>query len=295
MRIPRDGKRRRPKKLRPPTRPTTQGKTSKVQKGGWRLLSHTPKGLWPSEFRNALEGSWFGGEESVKTSAPSPARESFPPLPPDSLVGALQDAILVSEVVFRTPRLAPRPILLPLSQGTPMKQPILFLDIDGVLNTETMLKEWRFPRYEDLLEPSRVALANDIVAQTRSKVVLSSSWRKFASFSSLQEFFRSVGFAFDLDSSTPTTPVPSQSPCLSWPKGFQGHRGSQIGLWLKENGYSQENCHLCILDDDWEGIGPSLFPVLVGTTIRDGLTPALAEEAVRLLQGETWRMAGVVS
>jgi len=180
-----------------------------------------------------------------------------------------------------------------MSQG---KKPLLFLDIDGVLNYEALLREWNPSKLADAIEPSRVRLLNRIVDKTNTPVVLSSSWRRmFGSMEDANAFFRSVGFSFSLlDRTTLLSPAPLQRPCLSWPCGFNGSRGAQIGLWLKANGRSHNDTAVCILDDDWAAIGSSLFPYLVGTSFREGLTPELAEEAIRLLQGESVRRAGFV-
>lgn len=50
---------------------------------------------------------------------------------------------------------------------------IIFLDVDGVLNTPKLLQKFGF----DFIDPIMVALIARIVRETDAKIVLSSSWR----------------------------------------------------------------------------------------------------------------------
>ena len=53
---------------------------------------------------------------------------------------------------------------------------VIFLDIDGVLNSEKYIR--RCGRYGVVIDPTRMVLLKQIVDQTNAKIVLSSSWRE---------------------------------------------------------------------------------------------------------------------
>lgn len=56
---------------------------------------------------------------------------------------------------------------------------VLFLDIDGVLNSDRYLNE-RLLKHPDMamrLDPACCALLNDVLASTGAKIVISSDWR----------------------------------------------------------------------------------------------------------------------
>ena len=111
-----------------------------------------------------------------------------------------------------------------------MSHPIVFLDIDGVLNTTAYIDR-AIARAEasdfspttsseslaSLIDPERVELLNEIVEATGARVVASSDWRELASVSELEDILASRGFEGDLIDATPRMKAP---------------RGEQIQAWL---------------------------------------------------------------
>lgn len=171
---------------------------------------------------------------------------------------------------------------------------VLFLDIDGVLNSERFLvaayasvKPGASP-FDRQIDPAAVEIVNDVVARTDCKVVLSSAWRygkngldherRF-----VEKILRSCGARFALFDSTPTylDVFMAKHGRVS---GFADHdpaidRGAEIGHWLLEA------CHLVstyAIVDDYGDMGPHAER-LVRTSPSVGITVADAERLVALL------------
>lgn len=152
----------------------------------------------------------------------------------------------------------------------PIDRPIVFLDIDGVLNSQAWLdglnrrvecvgvwdEEWA-----DQLDPACVARLGRIVAATGAAVVVSSSWREVMPISQVAAHLRARGFAGDVIDRTPTT----------------GYRGEEIRAWLDRHAMVDR---YVILDDDPRAGGPDRH---VKTAWAVGLTDADVERAVAIL------------
>lgn len=126
---------------------------------------------------------------------------------------------------------------------------VLFLDIDGVLNSSAYLLAlakadpgvkvvdggWDFT---DHLDPARVMKLNAIVDATSCNVVLSSSWRCMRSIGEVQRMLRHRGYTGRLSSTTPR---------------LMGHeRHVEIRRWLEGKPVDR----FAILDDDQDaGVG----------------------------------------
>lgn len=118
---------------------------------------------------------------------------------------------------------------------------IIFLDIDGVLNSQKWYKhrweqmdmkevEERYPFFE--FDPEAVQKLNHLVSETGSKVVVSSTWRMGRSVEELQALLNEVGFTGEVIDKTPVF------------HDLVGHsysvpRGCEIDHWLKEKGEFQ--------------------------------------------------------
>ena len=118
---------------------------------------------------------------------------------------------------------------------------IIFLDIDGVLNSERWYKhrweqmdmkvvEERYPFFE--FDPDAVARLNRLVQETGAQVVISSTWRMGRSIEELQKLLDDVGFTGKVIDKTPFF------------HDLVGHsysvpRGCEIDHWLKERGKFQ--------------------------------------------------------
>ncbi len=78
---------------------------------------------------------------------------------------------------------------------------IIFLDIDGVLNSDNWLqseasKTGSYP--ENKFDPNAVRLLNKMVQQTNAKLVLTSTWRLQYSLKEMQILFQKVGIQGEL-------------------------------------------------------------------------------------------------
>ncbi len=157
---------------------------------------------------------------------------------------------------------------------------IIFLDIDGVLNTTStteMFGEYTF------VEDEKVQLLKQLVTRTGAKIVLSSSWRygwyckeykekhttSDKSSIRLFEALKKKLSEYDLE-------------LLEYTEDF-GARGAEIDLWLKSwTGEPIES--FVILDDmhlSW--LLPHTSHV-VSTSISKGLTQAHVDRAVGILK-----------
>lgn len=135
---------------------------------------------------------------------------------------------------------------------------VLFLDIDGVLNSE----EWARTA-KNLADLDEVAVKRvlNIIAITGATLVLSSTWRLVPE---LVELLRTRGL-----------PIQHQTPRFA---AF-GTRNKEIEAWLAEH---PEVDAFAIVDDD-EDAGYGLAPHFVQTDFRVGLTAEQAHQIVRIL------------
>ena len=140
---------------------------------------------------------------------------------------------------------------------------VLFLDIDGVLNSENwfgyrlyciknnMFNEViNFVNTNDecikhklsMIDDRAIANLNRIVEETGCKVVLSSSWRScIEAENTLTEYLLKLkGFKYELYDVTPRL----------WFNDFSIRRGEEIKLWLDKESEKNEIESFVILDDD---------------------------------------------
>lgn len=115
---------------------------------------------------------------------------------------------------------------------------ILFLDVDGVINSEDYaVYRYAAKKYDsdEFIDERAVAFLNYIIDKTQAKIVLSSSWR--GNFDETYERLKKVGFKYNFFDKTPYLE--------------SRHRGSEIQKWIDE--YEKTHKPLesyVILDDD---------------------------------------------
>lgn len=121
---------------------------------------------------------------------------------------------------------------------------VIFLDIDGVLNTGEYIAEIgkdpeerkvlraTIVNYSKMIDPNASALLNVITEKTGAKIVVSSTWRILHPWDDLVWMLRNRGVTGDLLDKTPK-------------RGRD--RGHEIGMWLDKH---PEVTHFVILDDD---------------------------------------------
>ena len=149
---------------------------------------------------------------------------------------------------------------------------VLFLDIDGVLNSENWfgyvqycinndmynrvlnfvdidnehkykyIDDERIKRKLNMIDDRAIANLNRIVEETGCKVVLSSSWRSSReSDNALTEYILKLkGFKYELYGVTPRI----------WAKEFGTQRGEEIQVWMDKESEKNEIESFVILDDD---------------------------------------------
>lgn len=162
-------------------------------------------------------------------------------------------------------------------------KPIIFLDIDGVLNRNGLDYHARTgttrhrrgayrppgdPRWT--IRPELVDRLNAIVQTTGAEVVITSSWRLERSLSWIRSELRAAGFVGLVVS------------CTSRLTGER--RGAEIRAWLDEHAPVPR---FVILDDgrraDFDGMPPRDRARVVSVSGRDGLSDADAARAVAIL------------
>lgn len=111
----------------------------------------------------------------------------------------------------------------------------IFLDVDGVLNSENTYKSFDKRTSDSLLDLYMILRLKKIVAATDAKIILSSSWR--LSSKSMDDLCYELD-KYDLHISGVT------------PDNFST-RANQIKEWLDKHHPPYECCAIVILDDDW--------------------------------------------
>lgn len=143
---------------------------------------------------------------------------------------------------------------------------ILFLDVDGVLNTAAWFKTTQLPRHvkshekSAAVDPYRVALVHRILEATGAKVVVSSAWR-----------LHSEGLAAVQQWTAPH--YLDRTP--EYPSFYDRHK--EIQEWLDKR---HDVTHYAILDDDLvasHGHGDNFFKT---EWYGDGLTQEIANQII---------------
>ncbi len=151
-----------------------------------------------------------------------------------------------------------------------MAHPIIFLDVDGVLNSCRWFRVRGKPTTKGPLgvhdlDPHAVRRLNRIIDRTGARVVVSSVWRLTRSVAQLQEVLEARGFRGNVVGKTPQ---------------FGRFRGHEIQAWLFDH---PEIGRFVIIDDDCDMA--HLMPRLVCTHFRVGLTNTHVDRAVAILKG----------
>ena len=145
---------------------------------------------------------------------------------------------------------------------------IIFLDVDGVLNSMTFARRMRDEEgisvfREDILDARCLALLKDVVDRTGAKIVVSSAWRRIpTSYNHLKDWL--VEYGMEVYDATPRV---------------GGERGNDITAWFNRH---PGNYRYVILDDDSDMIGH--MDHLVQTSFYErGLTRELADRCIQML------------
>lgn len=150
---------------------------------------------------------------------------------------------------------------------------ILFLDIDGVLNSGEYIQSVRYKRRKDLgfpdcdLDPVAIQHVNRICRKTGAKIVISSTWREF---DDCIPALRRNGLKAPIVGKTPTL------------KKVECKRGEEIQTWMYHNKFNIWNDQYIILDDDEDILVWQRYN-FIQTDSRKGLTEKLTNKAIKKL------------
>lgn len=156
-------------------------------------------------------------------------------------------------------------------------RPVVFLDIDGVVNHHTLYAE-RQARGDasdetTWIDPACVARVQAVCDRTGAAIVISSSWREIIGVPATVAALRHHGLMADVAGSTPTERE------VHGPLAFGRTRWAEIRAWLDAH---TEVTRFVVLDDAADSTPAEVY---VHTDIAVGITDADVERAVAILRG----------
>ena len=102
---------------------------------------------------------------------------------------------------------------------------IIFLDFDGVLNSQLWYVRTKGSRKRDDLDTEAVGFLNDLIKSTGAKVVVTSTWRLIRTVEELQEILARNGFKGEVIGKTKDLRCGEDGDCVL--------RGNEILQWMK--------------------------------------------------------------
>ena len=149
---------------------------------------------------------------------------------------------------------------------------IIFLDFDGVLNTEYYQgllqfqgKQWQ-DQYGAFFDPRAVRQLKRVIDTTGADIVVESSW-KYLGLEAMQELWRVrdlPGRVIDI------------TPSLTG----NASKGEEIAAWLSE--YAMPDARYVIIDDEYVVLDTQI-PYFIWTNPYEGLTEEQANRAISIL------------
>lgn len=144
-----------------------------------------------------------------------------------------------------------------------MYRKVVFLDIDGVLNTPQYVRE---AQNQKVMNPALVAILRHVVETARATIVISSSWRhEMGGEERIWRVFSQSGWA--------------NPPIVDMLPEVPGGRGREIASWLTEHRVRD----FVIVDDVIRDMLPEQQKHIVHCDENRGFTALNAEEALHLL------------
>ena len=158
---------------------------------------------------------------------------------------------------------------------------VIFLDIDGVLNSVTDFLEARHYGHIhnegiEIISPGKLYLVEHIIGKTDAKIVISSSWREMYSLKELYDMFYIRGFTL------PRTSIVGKTEICESDVDHYSRRSIEISKWLDVHDHVES---YVILDDE-DRFESRHKNNLVTTNMFDGLNMSLADDAVLILGKE---------
>lgn len=167
---------------------------------------------------------------------------------------------------------------------------VVFLDFDGVLNTEynqNMLryhgKAWR-DVHGALFDSEAVAQLKRIVDETGAEIVIESSW-KYLGLEAMQQMWAErnmPGVVIDITSSSPSDNWLLSANLDDMDPANCNWKGAEIASWIADN--LNAEARFVIIDDEYV-ILDSQYAHFVQTNPYNGITPELADKAIEILNG----------
>ena len=165
---------------------------------------------------------------------------------------------------------------------------IIFLDFDGVLNTEHHQRQLQYERkawqdkYGTGFDPEAVKQLQTIVDMTNADIVIESSW-KYLGLEAMQDMWKDRQLPGKVIGITPS--AISDNILLSTDldvldSSMLHCKGAEIASWFHEN--NMQEVPYVIIDDEYV-ILESQLPHFILTNPYDGLTEELAMRAIDIL------------
>lgn len=132
------------------------------------------------------------------------------------------------------------------TRQTPDRSRILFLDINGVLDSASWYKREHERRFRetgvrkplmDVLDPTSVGLLNNVIDRTNAAIVISSAWRNSYGISGTAARLHEAGFNH----------IEHVIGCTGNVNEGQRGRGKEILAWLEEHPDTE---NFCVVDDN---------------------------------------------
>ena len=161
---------------------------------------------------------------------------------------------------------------------------VIFLDIDGVLNTgwwyTQMDRNTPKDKYGYAFDPNAVANLKKIIDETGADIVISSSWKSFG-FSELEDMWQDRGLPGKLIGITPNSVSDEMllNADLDHMELFS-IRGMEIKEWLTKHG---KRVSQYAIIDDMNNMLPEQQPYFIQTNSEVGITDEDAERAISIL------------
>ena len=149
---------------------------------------------------------------------------------------------------------------------------IIFLDFDGVLNTEYYQgllqfqgKQWQ-DQYGAFFDPRAVRQLKRVIDATGADIVVESSW-KYLGLEAMQELWRVRNLPGRVIDITPSLTG-------------NASKGEGISAWLSE--YAMPDARYVIIDDEYVMLDAQI-PFFIWTNPYEGLTEEQADRAISIL------------
>ena len=161
---------------------------------------------------------------------------------------------------------------------------VIFLDIDGVLNTgwwyTQMDKNTPKDKYGYAFDPNSVANLKKIIDETGADIVISSSWKSFG-LSELEEMWQDRGLPGKLIGITPNSVSDEMllNADLDHMELFS-IRGMENKEWLTKHG---KRVSQYAIIDDMNNMLPDQQPYFIQTNSEVGITDEDAERAIEII------------